>query len=447
MKNVALVAILVLAVAHAGCTKPADLRICTDPTTTSSVARGSAVTWSRDIGPIVQGRCQRCHQSGGIAPFPLTSYAEAQPRLEAMKEDVLERRMPPWLPAHCCNAFRDDTALTPEQIAAVASWVDQGAPEGDPNLPGAPLPSLGGLSRVDVRVEMPEPYTPAAAGGRFDDFRCFVLDWPLGDPVFITGLNPVPGTRGIVHHLIIGVADGDDAKRASELTAQDGRPGYPCEGGFGELHVSEILGGSLVGGDFPEGIGTRIEPHSKIILNVHYSLAITSAASDRTAIEFKIESLSIPLRRTRSIVAANPAWIVGDAFYIPAGKSDVAYAYQFDPRLFTGGKPALLLGITPHMHYFGKQLTAAIIKGDDRQTCLIEIADWRFGWEQPYWFADPIRLDVGDQVQVRCTFDNTDERQPIRDGVREKPRDIAWGIDNQDMCAAFIAFTPLEDSK
>ncbi len=100
------------------------------------------ITFDREIIRIVHARCESCHREGGSA-FSLMTYDEARPWAKAMQEEVLERRMPPWGAVKGFGEFRDDQALTPEQIELVADWVEGGAPEGEPkDLPpvAAPVP-------------------------------------------------------------------------------------------------------------------------------------------------------------------------------------------------------------------------------------------------------------------------------------------------------------------
>ena len=96
------------------------------------------ITFDREIIRIVQARCASCHREGGSA-FSLMTYNEARPWAKAMQEEVLERRMPPWGAVKGFGEFRNDQALTPEQIELVADWVEGGAPEGEPkDLPEPP---------------------------------------------------------------------------------------------------------------------------------------------------------------------------------------------------------------------------------------------------------------------------------------------------------------------
>ncbi len=97
------------------------------------------ITFSREISRLLYSRCVRCHREGGSA-FSLLTYAEARPWAKAIKDEVLERRMPPWGAVKGFGEFRNDQGLTQEQLELVAEWVEGGAPEGDPKyLPKAPV--------------------------------------------------------------------------------------------------------------------------------------------------------------------------------------------------------------------------------------------------------------------------------------------------------------------
>ena len=96
------------------------------------------ITWNREITRIIYPRCASCHRPGGSA-FSLMTYSEARPWAKAIQEEVLERRMPPWGAVKGFGDFRDDQALTPEQVEVIADWVEGGAPEGEEkDLPAAP---------------------------------------------------------------------------------------------------------------------------------------------------------------------------------------------------------------------------------------------------------------------------------------------------------------------
>src|SRR5947209_258818 len=96
------------------------------------------VTWDREISRIFYSRCVACHREGGPV-FSLMEYKEAFPWRTAIKEEVLERRMPPWGAVKGFGEFRNDQALTPEQLELITQWVEGGVPEGEAvDLPPQP---------------------------------------------------------------------------------------------------------------------------------------------------------------------------------------------------------------------------------------------------------------------------------------------------------------------
>jgi hypothetical protein len=96
------------------------------------------ITWNREISRLVYLRCASCHHEGGKA-FSLTTYNDARPWAVAIKEETLARRMPPWGAVKGFGDFRNDQALSSEQLEIIVSWVDGGVPEGeDKDLPASP---------------------------------------------------------------------------------------------------------------------------------------------------------------------------------------------------------------------------------------------------------------------------------------------------------------------
>lgn len=68
------------------------------------------------------------------------TYDEARPWAKAIRDEVLERRMPPWGAVEGIRAYRDDPSLTAIVVEMIVSWVEGGAPEGDAiYLPPAPV--------------------------------------------------------------------------------------------------------------------------------------------------------------------------------------------------------------------------------------------------------------------------------------------------------------------
>lgn len=91
----------------------------------------TGLSWTRNVSRIFYHRCAGCHREGGVAPMPLTTYAEVRPWAAAIKHEVLRRTMPPWRAVKGFGMFRNDRSLSLPEIAIISSWVEGGAPEGE----------------------------------------------------------------------------------------------------------------------------------------------------------------------------------------------------------------------------------------------------------------------------------------------------------------------------
>jgi hypothetical protein len=277
---------------------------CSDAPATGETAQMNP-NWHEHIEPLVRDKCLGCHTPGGLAPLDLSQLTVFKAAKASIKDAVVSRRMPPFMAAPCCVEYSVDRSLTQNEIELVTQFVDNGMREGDPAKAPPKMPTKPPLSRIDVTVKMPANYVPKPPEpDSTDDNRCFALDWPRTETAFITGLSPRPGNRKIVHHLIVAALNGATATEAKNLDAADPLPGFDCNGGLGRFQGVPI-GGSLIGGDLPRGLGTEVAGGSIILLNVHYSTAGTAGAeSDLTEIDFKVEPKA---QKASGIVIANPA--------------------------------------------------------------------------------------------------------------------------------------------
>src|SRR5579863_7311681 len=87
------------------------------------------ITFTKDVAPILQEKCQDCHRKGSMAPMSLVTYDETRPWAKAIRERVLKRQMPPWHIDKTVGIqhFQNDISLSDQQIDTVVRWVDTGA--------------------------------------------------------------------------------------------------------------------------------------------------------------------------------------------------------------------------------------------------------------------------------------------------------------------------------
>src|SRR5580693_7346928 len=120
----------------------------------------SSPTFTKDIAPILQAKCQDCHRPGQTAPMSLLTYQDARPWARDIKKRVVTRTMPPWFIDKTVGIqhFQNDLSLSDDQIATVVKWVDAGAPQGDPkDMPAAKVfPDDGGWKLAKVFGRQPD---------------------------------------------------------------------------------------------------------------------------------------------------------------------------------------------------------------------------------------------------------------------------------------------------
>jgi len=390
----------------------------------------------RDVKPIMDAKCGKCHMDGGIAPFSLLSYADTKDYLGLIKDNVTSKTMPPWLANNDCAEYVDNRALSDEQIDTIVKWVDGGAIEGDAKDEGKPLPTDDKykLSRVDVNMPIPVTYTQAETP---DDYRCFVIDWPYDTVKYVSGFRANPGDPRVVHHVIAFLVAPSDVPQIQALDDAEPGEGYTCFGSSG-INANEWLGAWAPGSpgqDFPEGTGIRVEPGSKIALQIHYNSLTAGPQPDKTSIDFKLDDSVVKEGKIQPW--ANPKWLSGQSMDIPAGQTDVEHHWAYDPTTFlSGGKPITMYSANLHMHQLGKRAKLEIQRPDTTNECMLQIDDWNFHWQGSYGFAKPKTFNPGDKLYLECHWDNSAGNQS------GAPKDTFWGEGTGDeMCLGGFYWT------
>lgn len=382
---------------------------------TGGSAPQSGPTYHRDIAPLLDVKCNGCHVEGGIAPFALGTYAEASAQKGAIKGAVQARIMPPWMAAPGCADYEGDRSLSDDQIKTISDWVDAGAPEGDPQAtPVTVADTALTLSRVDRTLEMPVAYTPQIVP---DDYRCFLVDWPDTETMYVTGVGVQPDNASIVHHVIAFLAKPDEVADYQALDDAEPGAGWTCFGGPGGKSsgvgwVGAWAPGAL-GADYPPGTGIEIPPGSKIILQVHYNTSTAPPAPDQSSVVLKVD----PTVEKKAIVMpwANISWVTQATMDIPAHTTDAVQSYSADPTPFMGilsggaiqpNMPFTLYSAGLHMHTRGTKAVTRIARQGGGDECLLDIEQWNFHWQGSYNFQAPKTFNPGDKLSLECHWDN-----------------------------------------
>jgi mono/diheme cytochrome c family protein len=421
------------------------------PERPASTAAGAAPTFSRDIAPILYKNCVSCHQPESMAPMSLLDYKDARPYAKAIRTAVESRRMPPWFADPEFGHFANDMRLADADIDTIKAWVDAGATEGDPKeLPPRPVLTHGfKLGQPDIVIDIGQDFVVPAGD---DVRRTFVVPTNFKEGKWIRAAEVLPGNFKLVHHVHLSViaderADGPvdgegnplkgrspalwhivDGQARLKDTAPvvndacgDNLPALPnissnaSEGGSWATYlpgkgpdVFDIFGDGSTAKWIPAG--------AKLVFSMHYAKVPMELPPDRT-------SVGLYLARTAPAYPVKRLDARNYYFSIPPGAG-----YQEVKKCLTFTTDKVLVSITPHMHYRGKDARYEVIHPDGRRETVLYVPHYDFNWQQNYRFKQPVPIEKGSRLIITFHYDNStaNRRNP------DPGRLVRWGDRSED---------------
>jgi hypothetical protein len=371
-----------------------------------------AVTFTKDIAPILNHRCVSCHREGEIAPFTLTSYDDVVGWEDTILEVIAENRMPPWTadPAH--GTFANDPRLSQRERDLIQTWVDNGMPQGDPSdLPPAPEFVVGWqMGEPDEVIKMRDHAFRVPAEGVVD-YQRFVVDPGWDEDKYITAAEARPDCRSVVHHILAYVIPkGGDREDLSQIIA-----------GYAPGSPPQIL---------DEGVAIRVEAGSKILFEMHYT-PNGSEQDDLSYVGVRFTEKANVRKLLQGRIAINTK------FEIPPKAANHVVTADYKARIDED-----LLNMSPHMHLRGKSFRYEAHFPDGRQEVILDVPNYDFNWQLKYELAEPLRIPKGTVIKCTAVFDNSEHNATNPDP--SKP--VKWGDQSfQEMMIGFMETVPVAD--
>ncbi|MEI9972195.1 MAG: tetratricopeptide repeat protein [Ignavibacteriota bacterium] len=361
------------------------------------VSAAPAATFSHDIAPIVFVKCAPCHRPGEAAPFSLLTYEDVKKRAALIVRVTHSGYMPPWLPEHGYGDFADERRLTADEIATIANWVKDGAPEGPPGETPTPphFDSDWQLGKPDLVIEAPAAFALPASGP--DVYWNFVFVPALTARRWVRAIEIRPGDRRLVHHANLLV------DRMQSAVAQEVAPGKGFPGMDLALMSSPFdPDGHLLfwkPGSPPhveqDGFALRLDPGNDLVLNMHLQ---PSGKPEEVRPSIGLYFTDRPQTRFPLLVELEN----DNALDIPAGARDFVVTDDFKLPM-----DADILAVYPHAHYLGKLLEAWATLPDGSKKWLIRIPDWDSNWQGVYYYREPLTLPKDSVIHMRYRYDNS----------------------------------------
>jgi hypothetical protein len=356
---------------------------------------GSTPTYTKDVAAILNKRCLECHRTGEAGPMTLQSYKEVRPWAKAIKQATLTRTMPPWHADPAINHFSNDRRLTDQELATVAKWVDDGAPEGNPaDLPKAPEFYQGWkIGKPDKIFDMGTDFTIPATG--VIRYQYYTIEPGFTEDKWVSAVEVRPGQRSQVHHILVFVKEG--GKRVTRAGEQ-----------FSDMLIGYAPGVPSI--EFDNETGYLLKAGSQLLLQVHYT-ANGKEAVDRSVVGLKFRT-SPPKYRAYSTSAMQPRIV------IPPG--DPNYEAR---ATFTFPEDVTLLDLTPHMHLRGKAFKYTITYPDGKSEELLNVPKYDFNWQLSYILSEPRKVPAGSKIEAVAWYDNSANNKYNPDPTKT----VKWG--------------------
>ncbi len=367
-------------------------------------AEVGAVTYGRDVAPILRAKCVPCHREGQVGPFPLATFAEASRKRAGLAESVEAGRMPPWHADPQFGRFRNDRSLTPRERSVLLAWVEQGAPEGNPADASPPPADPTGwqLGTPDTVFAVSKPFTVKAEGTV--KYQYFLVPTRFTEDRWIQAVELRPTSRAVVHHIIVFAIP----------------PGGGLPPGNGSLggHLASYAPGDEAQ-IYPEGMAKKVVANATLVFQVHYT-PIGKEVVDRPEIALKFAAAPVQ-REVKTVgVRANPK-----SLRIAAGQAD------FESRsTYTFRDDAILLSLAPHMHLRGRSFRYEATYPDGRTETLLSVPAYDFNWQTTYKLAEPARMPRGTRIDCVAHFDNSAANPALT--AEDVARNVRWGEQTAD---------------
>jgi hypothetical protein len=396
------------------------------------------VTFTKDVAPILQEKCQDCHRKGSMAPMSLVTYEETRPWAKDIRQRVITRNMPPW---HIdktvgIQKFQNDISLSDEQIATIVRWVDEGAPQGDPKdmPPPKQWPDYKGwqlakqFGQPDLVLKS-DDYTMPAHGQ--DVWFKPLTNIPITEPRWVRAVEIRPGTpsgRRIMHHVLARLLQDEPSSQFDDGT------------GGGAAGDAGLLMEWAIGKNYDvyrPNTGKLLLPGSRIWWELHIHAVGEEIRDHAELAVYLYPKGEEPKYRTRLVLFGATATQGAPLDIRPNSLAETEGFHVLK-------QAARLENFQPHMHLRGKAMEMEAILPDGTRQVLNYVDHFNFNWMINYIYADdaaPV-LPKGTIIHVRAWHDNTAANPNNPDPNQW----VGWGDRTVDeMAHAWVNVTYISD--
>ena len=323
----------------------------------------SSVTFNREVIRIFERKCLQCHAPGRIA-MSLATYRDARAWSRAIREELIEQRMPPWGAAPGYSPVADDASLTSREMAMLLTWLDGGVPRGEErDLPRHTAASQPIAAPPDVLLPLPAQRVPA-------------------------------DQEYVVRRVTVSTG-GARARRVRRIELRPGA-GQLLRAAF--IYIVTPTGRAWLGAwtpwqhatTFPAGTAFNIPAGAQLQVELHYRGA-ESAMEDRSSLAL-YDAIGASTAAGPLTIATRPS--KPGALSVRRG----VFRLPIETRVW-----GMLPRLTGARTGAGGSVEITARRPDGSAEILLWIPAYRYDWPTPYFLSTPVALPAGTSITVTAT--------------------------------------------
>jgi hypothetical protein len=327
------------------------------------------ILFKNEIAQIFQRKCFHCHSDNNLA-MSLTTYTDARPWARAIREEVLDRQMPPWQAVPGYGHFANDLSLNTREKEIILSWADGGAPSGvlkiEESIPPVYVPAAPSWDHGEPDLVLPIGAGHTVAGGSPLQIKRFVVATGLSTQKRVRAIALKQGDRRVVRHAAF--YDGATGKWLGGWT-----PWQP---------LATMANGTMI----------RLPSRARIAVEIGYT-GTDEDVTDTSELGLYFGEGDSPVADAMSIAAPKTA--------VPPGT--LAHRVRAQTTL---AAETTLVAFWPDPGSGATSVEISATTPDGMMTPLLWVNEYRPEWRSPFYLAAPITLPRGTRLAMTTYFDN-----------------------------------------
>jgi hypothetical protein len=333
----------------------------------------TSVLFKNEIAQIFQRKCFQCHSDNNLG-VSLTTYTDARPWARAIREEILDRKMPPWTAVPGYGHFSNDISLNAREMEIILSWTDGGAPSGvlkaDESTPPVHVPTAPAWDHGT-----PDKVVPIGAGQSIDagapfDVKRFVINTGFDAPKRVRALALKQGDRRVVRH-------------AAFYENATGR----WLGAWTPWQTTAVA---------PQGAAYHLPARGQIVVEIGYS-GTTEAVTDKSELGLYFATGSGPTVDSMSLRSAEAS--------VPAAAA--GHRVRAETKL---PAPVSLVSVWPVPTEGARSIEITTTSPEGVVSPILWVKDFRPDWRSPYVLSLPVSLPTGTRLTMTTYFDNSSDK-------------------------------------